>query len=140
MKWLIKILLTLICVYAFIGSLYLFIYHIQKLQGWKDILLINSSNFIVLCCCIYLPLIAWNVVKTIKLKHIQIVILIIVLLIHFQSCVLEFFTRRAGVDYTKVDLLVGIPSFLSLFVVITLIVWLAGVQKSNSQLVDYEKM
>jgi hypothetical protein len=119
MKKLYKILLLTICLYVIIAKIYTTIYFHSA-----DIL-VDISNLIVCCSCIYLTLIIWE--KISRIRYMFLTILALLFGVFFQTITegLNVLTKNPNITYPcEYYYIYDIPNLLSILIIVNLIVLL----------------
>ncbi len=126
MKNVLKISLSLICLYVFLAKIYAIVYALVKhISDWPVLLV----DVVVLCACVFLVLFLWG--KTANIRYGIIWCLLIVGAIFTQLYVglFNFLIKDPGVDQTRVLWAFDLPNLLSLLILVVLMIMI--IKKRN---------
>lgn len=110
----VKILLLAICLYVLIAKIYLTVYYLINAQ--YDIA-IHFVNFIVICSCIYLPIIIMQKTYSLKYRSIWLLISLIAIILQLFVGLFDYLSRDVRTDTSQVLWYFDLPNLLSVFVV-----------------------
>ena len=119
MKTLLKISLTLICLYVFLAKTYAIVFSLVKhISDWPVLLV----DVVVLCACVLLVLFLWRKTANIRYGIVWCILIVGAIFVQLYVGLFKFLIKDPGVDQTRVLWAFDLPNLLSLFILVVLMI------------------
>lgn len=109
----VKVLIVIVCLYVSIAKFYVSIFYIVNKR--LDIP-VQFVDFIVICSCVYLPILIWKKVQRIKFETIFFLFLLISIILQIYIGLFDFLSKDPSVNQQKVLWALDIPNILSVVI------------------------
>ena len=117
MKTLLKISLSLICLYVFLAKIYAIIFSLVKhISDWPVLLV----DVVVLCACLLLVLFLWRKTANIRYGIVWCILIVGAIFAQLYVGLFNLLIKDPSIDQTRVLWAFDLPNLLSLLIMVVL--------------------
>jgi hypothetical protein len=126
MKNVLKISLTIICLYVFLAKIYAIVFSlVKRISDWPVLLV----DVVVLCACVLLVLFLWRNRANIRYGIVWCILIVEAIFAQLYVGLFNLLIKDPGVDQTRVLWAFDLPNLLSLFILVVLMIMI--IKKRN---------